>query len=192
MKQDRQLKQCGKRIYLLYLILCTLWPWSIMIYLFICGQMWPRISKALSRSSLVPLLLPEVRESDFEKTTQSLEGCLSLYTNIHTNIHIHTYIYMHPVPKHQGILSGIQRTLHKILLPSGSSFSWLWRLGPWVEVVTRGKFSFQFLTPENPNWMLTWRKWDCINTASEEKSCPGWHFASLRCCLDHQLRTEKH
>lgn len=90
MKQDRQLKQCGKRIYLLYLILCTLWPWSIMIYLFICGQtMWPRISKALSRSSLVPLLLPEVRESDFEKTSQSLEGCLSLYTNIHIHIHIH-------------------------------------------------------------------------------------------------------
>jgi len=91
---------------------------------------------------------------------------------------------MHPVPKHQGILSGIQRTLHKILqkiakilLSSGSSFSWLWRLGPWVEVVTRGKFSFQFLTPENPNWMPTWRKWDCINTASEEKSCPDGHFA---------------
>ena len=61
-----------------------------MIYLFICGQtMWPRISKALSRSSLVPLLLPEVRESDFEKTSQSLEGCLSLYTNIHIHIHIH-------------------------------------------------------------------------------------------------------
>lgn len=40
--------------------------------------MWPRISKALPRSSLVPLLLPEVPESDFEKTSQSLERCLSL------------------------------------------------------------------------------------------------------------------
>lgn len=145
MKQDRQLKPCGKRIYLLYLILCTLWPWSIMIYLFICGQtMWPRISKALSRSSLVPLLLPEVRESDFEKTSQSLEGCLSIYTCTYTytcilcpNIRESSLASKEPYTKYY---KRLQKSFFQVALLSLGFGAWV--LGSRLSHVANSVFSF--------------------------------------------------